>query len=176
MPAIDFVELRRQLRLDQVLELLRCEVVWPCGGQVRGPCPVHGSTRPRSRVFRAHLERHCWHCFRCGARGNALELWLEVTKQPVYAGALDLCQRLNLEVPWLARARGPRRRQVIAVSDYHSIRGQTRETGILAEHYPRSGGRNWFSQSPHEHAGLAVSPRRGTPFTGKRGAIQGRAD
>jgi hypothetical protein len=28
-------------------------------------------------------------------------LWLAVTKQPVYAGALDLCRRLDLEVPWL---------------------------------------------------------------------------
>jgi DNA primase len=110
MPALDFAELRRQVRLSQVLEVLRFEVVSRWGAQVRGPCPVHGSTRPRSRAFSAHLERHCWHCFRCGAGGNALDLWLEVTKQPVYAGALDLCQQLNLEVPWLTRARGLRRR------------------------------------------------------------------
>src|SRR5262249_20743307 len=110
MPALDFARLRRQLRLDPVLQLLGFEVVSRWGAQVRGPCPVHGSTRPRSRVFSAHLERQCWQCFRCGARGNALDLWLAVTKQPVYAGALDLCRRLGLEVPWLARAPGPRRR------------------------------------------------------------------
>jgi hypothetical protein len=63
MPAIDFTELRAQVRLGQVLELLRFEVVSRWGAQVRGPCPVHGSTRPRSRVFSADLERHCWHCF-----------------------------------------------------------------------------------------------------------------
>lgn len=111
MPGIDFAELRRQLRLGPVLELLSFEVVSRWGAQVRGPCPVHGSRRPRSRVFSAHLERHCWHCFRCGARGNALDLWLAVTKQPVYAGALDLCRRLGLEVPWLPSAGRPRCRQ-----------------------------------------------------------------
>jgi DNA primase len=111
MPGIDFAELRRQVRLDQVLELVHFEVVSRWGAQVRGPCPVHGSTRPRSRVFSAHLERQLWHCFRCGASGNALDLWLAVTKQPVYAGALDLCSRLGLEVPWLTAAGGLRCRQ-----------------------------------------------------------------
>jgi DNA primase len=106
MPGIDFAELRRQIRLDQVLELVGFAAVARRGAQVRGPCPVHGSTRPRSRIFAAHLEKQVWHCFRCGAQGNALDLWLAVTKQPVYAGALELCRRLGLEVPWLPRRRG----------------------------------------------------------------------
>lgn len=104
MLGIDFAALRRQVGLGQVLELLGFEMVSRWGPQVRGPCLVHGSTRRRSRVFSAHLEKHLWHCFRCGAGGNALDLWLAVTKQPVYAGALDLCRRLGLAVPWLPRA------------------------------------------------------------------------
>lgn len=111
MPAIDFAELRRQVHLSQVLDLLHFEVVSRWGAQVRGPCPVHGSRRPRSRVFSAHLERQLWHCFRCQASGNALDLWLAVTKQPVYAGALDLCRRLDLDVPWLPAAGGSRWRE-----------------------------------------------------------------
>ena len=101
MPGIDFAELRRQIRLSQVLELVHFAAVSRWGVQVRGPCPVHGARGLRSRVFSAHLEQHCWQCFRCGAHGNALDLWLAVTQQPVYAGALDLCRRLGLEVPWL---------------------------------------------------------------------------
>ena len=101
MPAIDFAELRRQVRLDQVLDVLGFEAVTRGGPQLRGPCLVHGSTRPRSRVFAAHLERHVWHCFRCGASGNALDLWVKVTRQPIYPAALELCRRLGLEVPWL---------------------------------------------------------------------------
>lgn len=49
----------------------------------------------------AHLEKNCWHCFRCGAGGNALDLYLAVTRLPIYAGALELCARLHLPVPRL---------------------------------------------------------------------------
>jgi hypothetical protein len=109
MPGIDFAELRRQVRLGQVLELLGFVAVSRWGAQVRGPCLVHGSTRTRSRVFSAHLEKQLWHCFRRGAGGNAVDLWLAVTKQPVYAGAVELCRRLGLAVPWLPPGGGPRR-------------------------------------------------------------------
>jgi hypothetical protein len=108
MPGIDLAALRRRVRLGPVLERVPVEAVSRWGAQVRGPCPVHGSTRPRCRVFSAPLERHLWHCFRCGASGNALDLWLAVTQQPVYAGALDRCRRLGLEVPWLPTAGGRR--------------------------------------------------------------------
>ena len=99
MPGIDFTLLRRQLSLAQVLDLIGFTPVAREGPQVRGPCPVHGSSSRRSRSFAGHLERHCWQCFRCGAHGNALDLYLAVTKQPVYAGALDLCHRLHMPVP-----------------------------------------------------------------------------
>ena len=108
MPGIDFPLLRRQLPLAQVLELIGFTAVTRRGPQLRGPCPVHGSTAPRSRSFAAHLERNCWHCFRCGAGGNALDLYLAVTKLPVYEGALELCTRLHLPVPWRTRP-APRR-------------------------------------------------------------------
>ena len=109
MPGIDFTALRRQLRLGQVLELLDFTPAARCGPQLRGPCPVHGSHTPRSRSFAAHLERHCWYCFRCGAGGNALDLWVAVTRLPVYEAALDLCRRLPLEVPRLPAGRPPAR-------------------------------------------------------------------
>ena len=110
MPGIDFAALRRELRLAQVLELLDFEPRTRRGAQVRGPCPVHGARSPRSRSFTAHLARHCWHCFRCGAGGNALDLWVAVTKLPVYHAALDLCQRLHVDVPWLPAGRRPQSR------------------------------------------------------------------
>ena len=88
MAGIDFTLLRRQLTLTQVLELVGFTATTRRGPQLRGPCPVHGSTSPQSRSFAAHLEKQCWHCFRCGAGGNALDLYLAVTKLPVYEGAL----------------------------------------------------------------------------------------
>jgi CHC2 zinc finger len=109
MPAIDFALLRQQIALAQVLELVGFKALTRRGVQVRGPCPVHGSTSRRSRSFAGHLQRHCWQCFRCGAKGNALDLYLAVTKLPVYAGALELCARLHRPVPWRTQpaARSP---------------------------------------------------------------------
>jgi len=113
MAGIDFGALRRQLRLGQVLELLDFVPSSRVGVQVRGPCPVHGSKTTHSRSFAAHLERQCWQCFRCGAHGNALDLWAAVTGLPLYEAALDLCRRLHLEIPWLSKrpaaARSPPR-------------------------------------------------------------------
>jgi DNA primase len=106
MAGIDYRALRGALRLGQVLDLLGFVPTSRAGAQVRGPCPVHGSRTPRSRSFAAHLERHCWQCFRCAAHGNALDLWAAATKRPLYEAAVDLAGRLNLPMPRLL-ARSP---------------------------------------------------------------------
>lgn len=106
MPGIDFALLRRQLSLSQVLELVGFTATTRRDAQVRGPCPLHGSSSRRSRSFAAHLQRNCWHCFRCGAGGNALDLYLAVSKLPIYEGALELCARLHVPVPWRSQAAG----------------------------------------------------------------------
>jgi DNA primase len=46
-----------------------------------------------------------WQCFRCGASGNALELWARATGQGLDEAVLDLYDRLGQEVPWLRPAR-----------------------------------------------------------------------
>lgn len=98
MPGIDFARLRQQISLTQVLELIGFAPTTRRGPQLRGPCPVHGSA-PGSRSFAAHVTRNCWHCFRCGAGGNALDLYVAVTKQPLHAAALELCARLGVPAP-----------------------------------------------------------------------------
>ena len=110
MPGIDFTQLREQVTLAEVLALVGSRAVTRHGPQWRGPCPVHGSSSPRSRSLAAHVERQCWHCFRCGAGGNALDLYLAVTKLPVYQGALELCARLHKPVPWRTAAAAARSR------------------------------------------------------------------
>ena len=107
MPGIDFALLRRQVTLAQVLELVGFTPLTRRGPQLRGACPVHGSSSRRSRSFAAHLDKHCWHCFRCGAGGNALDLYLAVTKLSLYEAALELCARLHLPVPWRAKPARP---------------------------------------------------------------------
>lgn len=105
MPALDFREARSRLQLAEVLDLLGFEATSRHGDQVRGPCPVHRSRTPASRSLAAHLGKNLWHCFGCGAGGNALDLWVAVTRQPLHAAVIDLYRRLGREVPWLRRAR-----------------------------------------------------------------------
>ena len=110
MPGIDFREARSRLPLAEVLQLLGFEPRSRRGEQLRGPCPVHRSHRPTSRSFAAQLGKGVWHCFVCGAGGNALDLWVAVTKQGLHAAVRDLCSRLGRDVPWLLpRGRLPAR-------------------------------------------------------------------
>jgi DNA primase len=110
MPGIDFRAARARLRLAAVLELLGFVPRTRQGDQVRGPCPIQGSRSPASRSFAAHLGKNVWHCFRCGAGGNALDLWVAVTGQGLHAAVLELCRRLGQDVPWPPppRPRSPR--------------------------------------------------------------------
>ena len=108
MPLIDLRQARDDIRLAEVLELLGWRARTQRGLQVRGPCPVHGSQSPRSRSFSAHLGQNCWHCFGCGASGNALDLWAQTTRQQLYAAVQELYRRLGRSVPWLAPAHGRR--------------------------------------------------------------------
>ncbi len=115
MPGIDFREVRAQLRLAEVLALLGFVPRTRRGHQRRGPCPVHRSRSAVSRSFAAHLGKDVWHCFGGGAGGNALDLWVAVTGQGLHAAALDLCQRLGRDVPWLPPPRSPRARPGIRI-------------------------------------------------------------
>ena len=101
MPAIDYPAARAALRLGDVLALIDYQPCWRAGQQRRGPCPLHGSRSPTSRMFAAHLGKNVYHCFRCGAGGNALDLWAALTRLPLHAAVLDLCRRLGRPVPWL---------------------------------------------------------------------------
>jgi DNA primase len=102
MPAIDYAAARRQLCLAEVLALIDYQPRSRKGVCLRGPCPLHGSRSATSRVFAAHLGKNLFHCFRCGAGGNALDLWAALQHLPLYAAVLDLCGRLGRPVPWLS--------------------------------------------------------------------------
>jgi DNA primase len=101
MPAIDYRAVRASIRPAEVLELIGYQPQARRGQAWRGPCPLHGSRSATSRAFAVHLGKNVYHCFRCGAGGNALDLWAAVTGQPLHAAVQDLCQRLGRPVPWL---------------------------------------------------------------------------
>ena len=100
-PAIDFAAVRAAVTMATVLGLLGFQAQTTHGAQQRGPCPLHGSSAATSRVFSVNLADQIFHCFKCGRSGNALDLWIQATRQTPYDAALDLCQRLNLPLPLL---------------------------------------------------------------------------
>jgi putative transposase len=100
-PAIDFIAVRAAITLAAVLQLLGFKANSARGGQQRGPCPLHGSTSGTSRCFSANLDDHVFHCFKCGCRGNALDLWAKAKNMTIYDAAIDLCQRLGIPLPTL---------------------------------------------------------------------------
>jgi DNA primase len=99
MPWLDLRQAWAELRLAEVLELLGWAARLRRGVQVRGPCPVHGSRSPTSRSFSAHLGKNVWQCFRCGASGNALDLWAQATGHELYPAVLELYHRLGRPLP-----------------------------------------------------------------------------
>ena len=103
MPAIDYRRARAELRLADVLALIGNQPRARHGLQWRGPCPLHGSRSATSRCFAAHLGKNVFHCFRCRAGGNVLDLWAALRRLPLHTAVLDLCERLRQPVPWWDR-------------------------------------------------------------------------
>lgn len=99
MPGIDYALVRETIRIADVLRLLDFQPVERSGDELRGPCPIHGSLSRTSRSFSANVRKQTFICFKCGASGNQLDLWVAVSKLPLYDAARDLCSRLGIEVP-----------------------------------------------------------------------------
>jgi DNA primase len=106
MPGIDYHELRRQITMREVLDLIGFQATWRHGPQLRGPCPIPGCRSTSGRSFSVHLTRQVYHCFACQSHGNSLDLWVAVRGLSLHHAALDLCQILNLE-PTLQPASHP---------------------------------------------------------------------
>jgi DNA primase len=103
MPGIDFNVLRQEISMQQVLDLVGFEPTTRTGAQLHGPCPVHGSTSPRSRSFSVNLEMGRYHCHKCGSQGNQLELWTAVQTTSLHLASQELCRALGRDVPWIHR-------------------------------------------------------------------------
>ena len=103
MPGVDFDRLRREITVEQVLNLVHFEPKTRTGPQWYGRCPVHPlkCRRPRSFSVNVHLKRY--HCHQCRCRGNQIELWADITNLPIHNAAVDLCRTLGREVPWIKK-------------------------------------------------------------------------
>lgn len=100
MPSIDYAAVRSSVTLAQVLQLIVFKPVEQRGDQLRGPCPIHRSTSANSRSFSANLNKNAYRCFRCGAQGNQLDLWMAVSGMDLHQATTLLCERLGREIPY----------------------------------------------------------------------------
>jgi DNA primase len=101
MPGIDLKQVRREVAIQHVLDLLNFVPTARAGPRLRGACPIHGDSSPRSRVFSVHLGCHRYRCFRCHSAGTQLDLWAAVHGLSIYAAAKDLCKHLGIPIPYL---------------------------------------------------------------------------
>jgi len=105
MSGIDFKQVRSRITIEQVLELVDFVPTARAGVRLRGPCPIHGSSRPQSRSFSVNLHCDRYRCFRCHSAGTQLDLWAAVHRLSIHAAAAELCQRLGIPVPYLTSDR-----------------------------------------------------------------------
>jgi transposase-like protein len=103
MPGIDFDVVRREISMQRVLDAIGFSVTTRSGDQLRGPCPVHGSTSKGSRVFSVNLGEQRYYCHKCKSHGNQLELYAAVRRTTLYDATVDLCHSLGQDVPWIRR-------------------------------------------------------------------------
>jgi DNA primase len=101
MPGIDYRQLRRQITMSRVLDLLGFQPTGRRGPQLRGPCPLPDCHSASRQPFSVHLARQIYHCFACHSHGNPLDLWAAVRRLPLHDAALDLCHAANLVPPRL---------------------------------------------------------------------------
>ena len=103
MPTIDFAELRRRVPIAHVLELVAFRPVRRSGAELRGPCPIHRAASPHSRSFAANVHKNVFHGFHCGAAGNVLDLYAAVHRTNIYRAAVQLCERLHIDLREITR-------------------------------------------------------------------------
>jgi transposase len=102
-PKVDFLRLRQQVTMDQVLAHLGILGLFK-GTRVqrRGPCPVHAdapATLPtKKHTCSVHLGKNVFQCFhrQCAAHGNVLDLWAAVHRLPIYEAGLHLAATFHL--------------------------------------------------------------------------------
>ena len=101
MPGIDFVALRDQVSIQDVLTLLRFQVASCRGTRLRGCCPLQCSDDPHA--FAVDIKLNKYYCHRCHRGGNQLDLWCVTQGLSIHPAAQDLCARLGIPVPEIHR-------------------------------------------------------------------------
>lgn len=85
------------------------------GKDYQACCPFHNEKTPSFTVSR---DKQFYHCFGCGANGNAISFLMEYDKLEFVDAIEELAALLNLEVPRENAPQGPQRSMEEKKSDY----------------------------------------------------------
>ena len=143
---VDYESLKQRLTLDAVLAHYDVSLRGT-GDQKSGFCPLpthggKGDGRKRSPSFSAHLGKGAWHCFGCGAKGNALELAVRLAgRDPddpadFREGAIEVRGALGLGDA--AGSKPAQERRKPAGGTKPASRGRRRPAGRTTAHSPPS--------------------------------------
>ncbi|QEG35900.1 DNA primase [Bythopirellula goksoeyrii] len=102
LDPIDFKALKAQISIIDLLELFEWQAIKARGDEVRGPCPVHGSSSPTSTIFAVSTSKNAWKCRKCEAGGNQLDLaahYFDIPRDQCVRVAVALCRELGREIP-----------------------------------------------------------------------------
>lgn len=94
---IDYGELKRRIRLRELLESLGWTSTEGRGDQLRGPCPLpacssrNGSgNKAAKRCFSVHVGKNVYRCFECGSGGNVLDFWQAYSGKSLLDSAIEI--------------------------------------------------------------------------------------
>src|SRR5581483_9840331 len=76
--SISFAAIKQGVRMEAVLRHYHLNDLKGCGGRYRGRCPIHRGEG--CETFHVDVNRKIFHCFRCGAGGDVLDLVARLDK------------------------------------------------------------------------------------------------
>lgn len=97
------------------------------GKDYQACCPFHNEKSPSFTVSR---DKQFYHCFGCGANGNAISFVMEYDKLEFVDAIEELAATLNLDVPREQGSGAPQRTQAERRSDYELMQ----QTAVFYQH------------------------------------------
>lgn len=92
---LNYVVLKSQLIIEDILTHYKWKRTTERGSQLRGACPLCKDQDDRN--FSANRSRQVFCCHRCGKKGNALDLLVELSQRPLHEAAWDWIETQGLK-------------------------------------------------------------------------------
>ena len=107
---LNFTALKNQISIIDVLRSHGWTEVTSKGHQLRGPCPIHRA-ETTDRSFAVHSVKNTFCCHSCGCEGNAIDLIVAFSKQPLLEAVWSWIEQAGIE-PTLLEEQTKKRKAV----------------------------------------------------------------